>query len=55
MVHYKNNLLPKKDLAQTLRAYQASSDLMKSKERDDAQCVLDEDLILGTCFIDIKD
>lgn len=40
MKHYKNNLLPKEDLAQTLRAYQASSDLMKSTERDEAQLVL---------------
>lgn len=40
MNHYRNNSISKEDLAQTLRAYQASSDLMKSKERDEAQLVL---------------
>ena len=41
MQHYRNKSLSKEDLAQTLRAYQASNDLMKSKARDDAQSKID--------------
>jgi len=37
MEFYKDNSLSKEDLAQTLRAYQASSNEMKSKDRDDAR------------------
>lgn len=41
MEHYKNSLLPKEDLAQTLRAYQASSDQMKSPEREKCMSLLE--------------
>ena len=34
---YKQQLLPKEELAQTLRAYQASRDETKSRDRDDAR------------------
>ena len=34
---YKMKELPKEELAQTLRAFQASSNEMKSKDRDDAR------------------
>ena len=41
MEAYKDNELSKEDLTQTLRAFQASSNEMKSKDRDDAR-LLDE-------------
>lgn len=34
---YRDKLLSKEELTQILRSYQASNDLMKSKERDDAR------------------
>ena len=34
---YKHELVTKEDLSQTLRVYQASSNAMKSKDRDDAR------------------
>jgi len=34
---YKQKLLPKEDLTITLRAFQVSSNEMKSKDRDDAR------------------
>jgi len=34
---YRDKLLSKDELTQTLRAYQASNDLTKSQERDDAR------------------
>jgi len=37
MTNYKKKLLSKEDLTQTLRAFQVSRDVMKSKERDDAK------------------
>ena len=42
MKAYKDNLVSKEDLAQTLRAFQVSNDLMKSKERDDARAFYEE-------------
>jgi len=39
MSAYGYKLLSKEDLAQTLRAHQASNDLMKSKDRDHARVV----------------
>jgi len=36
MKAYKDNLLSKEELTQTLRAFQVSNDLTKSQERDDA-------------------
>jgi len=38
MIGYKAKILSKEDLTHTLRAYQASSNEMKSKDRDDARC-----------------
>ena len=35
MKFYKDELLSKEELAQTLRAFQASSNELKSKDRDD--------------------
>ena len=40
MTKYKQKLVSKEDLAETLRAYQASSNEMKSKDRDDASAIL---------------
>jgi len=40
MKTYKDKLVSKEDLAQTLRSYQASSDEMKSKDRDDARALM---------------
>ena len=37
MILYKDELLSKEDLAQTLRAYQTSIDLMKSNDREDVR------------------
>ena len=37
MILYKDELLSKDDLAQTLRAYQTSKDLMNSKDREDVR------------------
>ena len=37
---YKDKLVSKEDLTQTLRAYQTSSNEMKSKDRDDARALL---------------
>ena len=37
MANYKDNLLSKEELTHTLRAFQTSNDLMKSKDRDDAR------------------
>jgi len=37
MVYYRANSLPKDDLTQILRAFQSSSNEMKSKDRDDAR------------------
>ena len=34
MTYYKDNAVSKDDLTQTLRAFQISNDLMKSKERE---------------------
>ena len=39
MTKYKNNCLSKEDLTQSLLAYQASSNEMKSKDRDDANAL----------------
>ena len=36
---YKQKFLTKEELTQTLRAHQASNDLMKSKDRDHARVV----------------
>ena len=38
---YKDELLSKEDLTQTLRAFQASSDVMGSKDRDNARALDD--------------
>ena len=40
MVAYKDKLLSKEDLTQTLRAFQTSNDAMNSKDRDDARVVM---------------
>ena len=37
MMAYKEKLLSKEQLTQTLQAFQASNDEMKSKDRDDAR------------------
>ena len=37
---YKNELLSKEEMAQTLRSYQTSSNGMKSKDRDDARVAM---------------
>lgn len=37
---YKAKFLPKEELAQTLRAFQASNNLADSKDRDDARAYL---------------
>jgi len=37
---YKNDLLSKEELAETLRAFQASNDQMKSEDRDAAKAIL---------------
>ena len=37
MTKYKEKALSKEELTQTLRAYQASSDLIKSDDRDNAR------------------
>ena len=42
MERYKNKLLNKEDLTKTLRAFQTSSNAMKSKERDEARAFLQE-------------
>jgi len=39
MVDYKDKLLSKDELSQTLRAFQISKDEMKSKDRDDARAL----------------
>ena len=44
---YKNKLLAKEELAQTLRAFQASSDAMKSKDRDDERAVRQRHGVIG--------
>ena len=40
MEAYKDKLLSKEDLTQTLRAFQASNDLLKNKDRDDAKAAV---------------
>ena len=40
MARYKAKLLSKDDLTKTLRAFQASSNAMKSKDRDDARAYM---------------
>ena len=47
VANYRNKLLSKDDLTQTLRAFQASRDEMKSKDRDDAQAMKGMAAILG--------
>ena len=42
MKFYKLGLLPKEALDQSLRAFQASNDAMKSKDRDDARAACNE-------------
>ena len=44
---YKKEFLSKEELAQTLRAYQASSNEMKSKDRDDARVFFEKHPISG--------
>ena len=55
MKYYKNKLLSKEDLAQTLRAFQASSDEMNSTDRDIAR-MLEEAITKGeeppACLLD---
>jgi len=41
MIYYKDDLLSKEELAQTLRAFQTSNDAMKSKDRDEAKAMFD--------------
>ena len=40
MLYYRANSLPKDDLTQILRAFQISSNEMKSKDRDDARAFI---------------
>ena len=37
---YKQKLMPKEELTQALRAFQLSSNEMKSKDRDDARVII---------------
>lgn len=39
MKAYKDNKVSKEELTQTLRAFQVSNDLTKSKDRDDARLI----------------
>ena len=51
MERYKSKLLDKEVLTKTLRAFQTSSNAMKSKERDEARAFLQE---FGTLSIGSK-
>lgn len=42
MANYKRKLVSKEDLSETLRAYQASTDEVKSKDREDARAAIEE-------------
>ena len=41
MRHYKNKLLSKEEITQTLRAFQTSNNELKSKDREDARAFME--------------
>ena len=47
MKAYTDKRVSKEDLTRTLRAYQASKDLMKSKDREDVRDLMDAYLSIG--------